>query len=66
MRKFIPLNVTATRGGNVSEQEPTQSDDPQAEEPVQDLDVSEEQQDDVAGGARSRRSPSIGDSAAQK
>lgn len=50
----------------MSEQEPTQSDDPQAEEPVQDLDVSEEQQDDIAGGARPRRSPSIGDSAAQK
>ncbi len=50
----------------MSDQEHTQSDDPQAEEPVQDLDVSEEQQDDIAGGARPRRSPSIGDSAAQK
>jgi hypothetical protein len=38
----------------VSEQDPKQSDEPQGEEQVQDLDVSEEQQDDVTGG-RMRR-----------
>jgi hypothetical protein len=35
----------------VSDQEPTQSEDKQDEKEMQDLDVSEEQQDDVMGGA---------------
>jgi len=35
----------------VSDQEPTQSEDEQDEKEIQDLDVSEEQQDDVMGGA---------------
>jgi hypothetical protein len=57
MRRFTVLNVTRPEGDTVSEQERT--DEPtQGEEPVQDLDVSEEQQDDVTGGARRTRGPS--------
>ncbi len=34
----------------MSDQEPTQSEDKQDEQEMQDLDVAEEQQDDVMGG----------------
>lgn len=40
----------------MSEQE-RNDEQPQTEEQVQDLDVSEEQQDDVTGGARRTRGP---------
>jgi hypothetical protein len=57
MRRFTVLNVTRPEGGHVSEQE-RNDEQTQSEEQVQDLDVSEEQQDDVTGGARRTRGPS--------
>jgi hypothetical protein len=45
-----------SKGAHVSDQE--QRDEPQTEEEIKDLDVSEEQTDDVTGGrATSRRAP---------
>jgi hypothetical protein len=46
------LNVTRPEGGsNMSEQERNDEQTEQTDQPVQDLDVNEEQQDDVLGGA---------------
>lgn len=51
----------------MSDQEHTPSDDQQTDDQVQDLDVSEEQQDDVTGGAAREGTRGVmGDSAAQK
>jgi hypothetical protein len=52
----------------VSDQDETRADEHNTDEQMQDLDVAQEQQDDVTGGAARKRGPRsiTGDSAAAK